>query len=129
MNLYRIISGEEWDQTKQNRKVPRCKSDERDNCVHLTRFEDLTLVATKYFTIEENPVVLEVDITDFNDKIIWREPTLDKTWKQPDAQIPNIEWRNIKGFAHFMTLPEKEGDLIIGKFQVPGDNDESGSGN
>lgn len=120
MYLFRIISAEEWDQTKQDRKVPRCPSDERDNCVHLTRFEDVTLVANKYFTIEENPVVLEVDITDFEDKITWIEPTLEKPWNQPNADIKNIDWRNIKRYARFIPFEEKEGDFQIGEFQNPG---------
>lgn len=121
MYLYRIISGEEWDQTKQERRVPRCPSDERDNCVHLTRLEDVTLVAHKYFTLDENPVVLAVDITDFEDKIVWIEPTIEKPWNQPNADIKNIEWRYIKKYAGFKRFEGRESDFQISEFQDPGE--------
>lgn len=119
MYLYRIISGEEWDQTRQDRKVPRCPSDERDNCVHLTKAEDVTMVANQYFTMEEKPVVLEVDVTDFEDKIVWLEPTIEKPWNQPNADIENIGWRNIKRYARFVDLKGTGGNFETGEFQQP----------
>jgi uncharacterized protein (DUF952 family) len=49
MVLYRVISEEEWQVTKRDKKVPRCKSDERAGCVHLTKYADILLVANNIF--------------------------------------------------------------------------------
>lgn len=114
MYLYRIISGEEWNVTKRDNKVPRCKSDDRDDCVHLTKRGDVTLVASKYFVRNENPVVLEIDVADFENGIAWTEPTLEKPWHQPNADIENIEWRNIKRYTYL--IPHEENEFMIGTF-------------
>ena len=108
--------------------MPRCASDGGDNFVHLTRFEDITLVANKYFTMEENPVVLDVDIKDFEDKIVWIELTSEKPWNQPGADIENIEWRHIKKYAPLITIPGNENHLFIGEFNSPNDKDVPASG-
>lgn len=116
MYLYRIISEEEWITTKKENKVPRCKSDQRDNCVHLNKYEDVILVTNKYFVRDENPVVLEIDISDFESRIVWKEPTVEKPWYQPNADIENIEWRNIKMYSYLIPHVEKENEFMIGSF-------------
>lgn len=54
MMLYRIISNEEWITSQEEGKVPRCKIDERENCIHLTKYEDLVLVTNKYLLRKKN---------------------------------------------------------------------------
>lgn len=49
MNLYRIISNDEWKQTLIDGKVPRCASDNRAGFVHLNKQDDIETVANKYF--------------------------------------------------------------------------------
>src|SRR5687768_5187122 len=100
MYLYRIISEEEWQQTIKDKKVPRCNSDKRDDCVHLTRYEDLEHVASKYFVKEEKPVVLKIESQPFEEKISWIEPTDEKPWQQPNANIENIDWKYINGYTY-----------------------------
>lgn len=119
MILYRVISEEEWVQTKRNRKVPRCKSDERDNCVHLTKYEDVIVVANKYFESEEQPVVLEVDVSDFQDQITWMEPTIEKPWHQPNAAISNIIWKNINRYATLIPVYDNNNEFSVGEFLNP----------
>ena len=100
MKLYRIISKEEWLISKNEGKVPRCKSDERDNCIHLNKYEDITLVTNKYFVKEEEPVVTEVDSPRFEDKLKWEAPTPDKPWLQPNLFIENIPFNTISRFCY-----------------------------
>lgn len=119
MYLYRIISGAEWSQTKVDGKVPRCASDKRDMCIHLTRFEDIVTVADKYFTIDEKPVALEIDIRNLEDKIVWKEPTVQKPWIQPEADIDAIEWKIIKGYASLLPSSVDKNSFSLSEFQEP----------
>jgi uncharacterized protein (DUF952 family) len=116
MYLYRIISEEEWITTKKDSKVPRCKSDKRDNCVHLNKYEDVILVTNKYFVRTENPVVLEVDISEFESRIAWMEPTTEKPWYQANAEIENIKRRDVKRYSYLIPHVEKENEFMIGSF-------------
>ena len=103
MILYRIISMEEWIKSKEEGKVPRCKSDEREDCIHLTKYEDIVLVTNKYFTKEEKPVVIEIDAEIFKENITWVSPTAGKPWHQPNLHFENIPYNIISRFCplHF----------------------------
>ncbi len=119
MNLYRIISEEEWLQTIRDKKVPRCNSDKRDDCVHLTKYEDLALVASKYFVKEEKPMVLEINTMGFEEKITWADPTQEKPWYQPNANIDHIDWKHIKSISYVIPITGKENEFSIGAFLNP----------
>ena len=99
MMLYRIISMEEWIKSKEEGKVPRCKSDERENCIHLTKYEDIVLVTNKYFIKEEKPVVIEIDSEIFKEQITWVSPTAEKPWHQPNLHLENIPYNIISRFC------------------------------
>lgn len=96
--------------------MPRCRSDERDNCVHLTKYEDIILVANKYFVRNENPIVLEIDISEFEDKIVWADPTMEKPWHQPNAAIQNILWKNILAYAHLEPASDTSAEFVLAQF-------------
>jgi len=116
MHLYRIISEEEWLQTIHDKKVPRCNSDKKEDCVHLTNYEDLEQVASKYFVKEEKPVVLKIDSKSFEEKISWGDPTNEKPWHQPNANIDHIDWNYIIGYSYLIPLNGKENEFSIGAF-------------
>jgi uncharacterized protein (DUF952 family) len=124
MVLYRVISEEEWHITKRDKKVPRCKSDERDGCVHLTKYEDVSLVASKYFVEEEHPVVIEIDITSFQNKIVWIAPTIEKPWQQPNAFIENLNLNDILRYAYLVPGTEKVNEFTIGSFLSQNTNED-----
>ncbi len=101
MYLYRIISDNEWTQSKKEGKVPRCNSDRRAGHVHLNKFEDIITVANKYFEPAEKPVVLEIEMSSgLDEKLIWEQPTDEKNWEQANLQIENINMKDVKRFSY-----------------------------
>ena len=116
MNLYRIISEEEWIKTKADGKVPRCNSDKRAGHVHLNKFEDIKLVASKYFAKEEKPVVVEVDTTELEGKLFWELATKEKPWEQPYLRVENINLMYIQRFCYLISNPKGNNDFEIGEF-------------
>ena len=108
MKLYRIISKNEWVQSKLDGKVPRCNSDRRAGHVHLNKFDDIKTVANKYFEHSENPVVIEVNVSkDLEKKLTWEEPTEDKNWAQAHLHIENIDLNDVERYS-FLKLIDKD---------------------
>ncbi len=116
MKLYRIIPEEDWIKTKIDGKVPKCNSDKRAGSVHLNKFRDIKLVASKYFIKDEKPVVVEIDTTDLEEKIFWEEPTKEKPWEQPNLRADNIDFRYIKRLCYLIPDPQKNNGFEIGEF-------------
>ena len=117
MKLYRIISKDEWIQSKKEGKVPRCNSDRRADHVHLNNFEDIKTVANKYFEHSENPVVIELNVSsDLKKKLTWENPTYEKNWEQAHLQIENIDMKYVERFS-FLELVDG-GKFDIGKFII-----------
>ncbi|MCS2608482.1 DUF952 domain-containing protein [Halomonas dongshanensis] len=90
MHLYRVITMENWQKAQSQGYVPRCGNDHNADCVHLNVHKAVVFSANRYFTPEEAPVVIEVDITSFKDKIEWLKPTEDQPWQKPRAHIDHI---------------------------------------
>lgn len=90
MHLYRVITIANWRKAQSQGYVPRCGNDHKADCVHLNAHEAVAFSANRYFTLEEAPVVIEVDITSFKDKIEWLPPTQDQPWQKPRAHIEHI---------------------------------------
>jgi uncharacterized protein (DUF952 family) len=116
MILYRIISEQEWFKAKAEGKVPRCNSDNRDNCVHLTKFEDIKQVSAAYFSKDEKPVVIEIDTEDFEEDIYWESANIKKPWDQPNLKIDNIRLKHVKRFCYLKPLGINE--FEIGEFLI-----------
>ncbi|MDI3326268.1 DUF952 domain-containing protein [Pontibacterium granulatum] len=88
--LYRVIRAEVWDQAQESGLVPRCGNDNTRNRIHLNMPEAVETIAARYFEPEECPVVLEVDITAFADRVEWIEPDQQNNWWQPLADVANL---------------------------------------
>lgn len=116
MKLYRILSKEEWLISQQQGKVPRCKSDVRDNCIHLNKYEDIVAVSNAYFIKEENPVVIEIDAEKYRDQITWISPTALKPWQQPNLVLDNIPLNEISRFC-YLEFNDKYGTFEIPELQ------------
>ena len=69
--IYRVISGDDWEQTKASDLVPRCGADERDGFIHLSTRETIVETANLYFEPAEQPVVLEVDVVELGPALKW----------------------------------------------------------
>lgn len=119
MNLYRIISENEWTQSKKDGKVPRCNSDRRAGHIHLNKFEDIKTIANKYFEPSENPVVLEVKISsELNKKLIWEQFTDEKNWEQAHLLIENIDMNDVKRYSYLIPNDKINGKFEIGDFSA-----------
>ena len=88
--LYRVVEKEAWTEAKKTGKVPRCNADQKADHVHLNTREWVEYVAGVFFEPFEEPVVLEVDTSDFEKSIKWYPSTDEKPWEQPCAKIDNI---------------------------------------
>lgn len=112
MNLYRIISKDQWIQSKKDGKVPRCNSDRRAGHVHLNKYSDIKMVANKYFEHAENPVVIEVNISsELKKKLTWEKPNEYKNWEQAHLQIENIDLKDIDKFTYLKLIGNNKFDL------------------
>ena len=69
--IFRVISGEDWEQAKSRDVVPRCGADERDGFVHLSTHESVLETANLYFEPAEEPVVIEVEVGLLGDALKW----------------------------------------------------------
>lgn len=117
IKLYRIISKDEWTQSKKDGKVPRCNSDRRAGYVHLNKFEDIKTVANKYFEHSENPVVIQLNLSsELEKKLNWENPTEEKNWEQAHLEIENIDLKDVEKFT-FLKLVDKN-KFEIGEFNL-----------
>ena len=69
--IYRVISKEDWEETKASGGVPRCGNDERDGYVHMSPYDPVLDTAGLYFTPDEEPLVLEVDEEALGEALRW----------------------------------------------------------
>lgn len=90
MTLFRVIPQQIWHKTQTLGFVPRCGNDLREDCVHLNVKEAVTFSANRYFTLEEAPMVIEVDTAEFENALEWLPPTENEPWTHPRANISNI---------------------------------------
>ena len=117
LKLYRIISENEWTQSKKDGKVPRCSSDRRAGHINLNKFDDIKTVANKYFEPAENPVVLEIEISsELYKKLIWEQPTNEKNWEQAHLLIENIDMNDVKRYSYLIINDKRNGQFEIGEF-------------
>ena len=89
-NLFRVISAAELASAGASGVVPRCPSDERNNCVHLNLRRDVETVANRYFTADESPVALEVRRHDLEPHLAFSSATQAKPFCQVMLSRSNI---------------------------------------
>ena len=88
--LFRIVAASQWEQALASGWVPRCAADERCNRIHLNECRDVERVAALWFSSQERPLALELDVTSVASSLRW-EPRADEpleTW--PNLHIGNI---------------------------------------
>lgn len=112
-HLYRVVPASHWDQALRSGSVPRCAADTRLDRVHLNKREDVELVANLWFTPEEQPVVLEVEVASLADHIRWeaRESAPDGVW--PNLYMPAIPARNVVRVIGLEHLTESDGRSVF----------------
>ena len=93
-HLYRVVPAVHWHEALQTGAVPRCPADRRLDRVHLNKLEDVELVANLWFTGEEEPVVLEVDVESFGECVRW-EARSDPGGVWPNLYAPAIPTKNV----------------------------------
>lgn len=119
MNLYRIISENEWLKSLKDGKVPRCKSDRRAGHIHLNKFEDIRTVGNKYFEPAEKPVVLEIYISsELDKKLVWEQSNEVKNWEQVNLKIENIDMMDVKRYSYLIIKDEKKPGFEMGEFLI-----------
>lgn len=94
-HLYRVVSAAHWHEAIRSGAVPRCPADTRMDRVHLNKFEDVELAANLWFTAEEEPVVLEVEVASLGEHLRWeaREDPPEGVW--PNLYVPAIPTENV----------------------------------
>ncbi len=106
--LFRVVSSEQWQQATATGLVPRCPADEREDRVHLNERKDVERVANLWFSPEEQPLALEVDVSTVPSDIRW-----DLRVKEPFETWPNLYARSIRVeqvlAAHRLVLDERTG--------------------
>ena len=70
-HVYRVISGEDWEQTKFSDVVPRGGADARDGFVHLSTEDTVLETANLYFEASENPVLVEINTKELGKALRW----------------------------------------------------------
>lgn len=88
--LYRVLPLTTWQQARAAGRVPRCGNDHKADGVNLSLAEAIEYTARRYFTADEQPVVLTVDTSGFSQRIEWREPLANEPWLRPLARIPGL---------------------------------------
>lgn len=110
--LFRVVSSEQWDQAKATGLVPRCPADEREDRVHLNERKDVELVADLWFSVEEQPLALELNVSEVTSDIRW-----DLRVKEPVGTWPNLYAGNIRVdqvlAAHRLVLDEQTGHFRL----------------
>ncbi|MBJ7575453.1 DUF952 domain-containing protein [Luteimonas sp. MC1828] len=94
-NLFRIVSAAELTTAARSGLVPRCPSDERSNCVHLNRKEDVETVANLYFTPEEAPVALEIRSADIAEDLTFLPATEGKPFQQANLARQYVSFSSV----------------------------------
>lgn len=89
--LFRVVSSDQWRQAAASGLVPRCPADEREDRVHLNERKDVERVADLWFSPEEQPLALEVDVSGLLSDIRW-----ELRIKEPFETWPNLYVRNIR---------------------------------
>lgn len=88
--LFRVLTAATWKEARSTGIVPRCGNDQKDDGVNLNLAEAVQYTANKYFTVDEEPVLLEVDTSSFTEQIEWREPLANEPWQRPLARIKGL---------------------------------------
>ncbi len=91
MQLYRVVSQADWEEALRTGLVPRCGSDQRAGWIHLNAAADVETVAARYFTLQERPLALRLDLSGQQAALCWLAPTEAKPWRQPVLLVSQLQ--------------------------------------
>jgi uncharacterized protein (DUF952 family) len=119
-SLFRITALADWQRAQASGVVPRCAADERDGCIPINAEDDIERVASAFFSVEAQPLALELDATALGESITWLPAAPAKPWPQGRLAIPNILCAHVLSVrprlpaasdaAHARRLPSRSGD-------------------
>lgn len=69
--LFRVLPLADWELALVTGLVPRCPADNRHDRIHLNDRESVERAASLWFTPEEAPVAIEIDVTTLAADIQW----------------------------------------------------------
>lgn len=106
--LFRVISRAQWDEACSTGLVPRCGADQRMNRIHLNRSTDVLHAANLWFSPEEHPVALEVDLSSVSSALKWELRSA-----QPFDVWPTLYLDNIS-MSLIMAVYDLPHDMVTG---------------
>nr|WP_283107725.1 DUF952 domain-containing protein [Shewanella hafniensis] len=98
--MYRVVPKEDWLEAQRCGHVPRCQADKRRGRVHLNELKDVELVANRWFSVEEEPVVLEIDVSGVAEFLKWEERAEEPLATWPNLYVEGVAVENVvRAFA------------------------------
>jgi len=104
--LYRVVPKEDWVEAERCGRVPRCQADKRRGRVHLNELKDVELVANRWFSVEEEPVVLEIDVSGVAEYLKWEERTEEPLGIWPNLYVECVLVENVVRVFALDSVPE-----------------------
>jgi len=116
-HLYRVVPKEDWVEAQRCGRVSRCQADKRRGRVHLNELKDVELVANRWFSVEEEPVVLEIDVSGMAKYLRWEERTEEPLGTWPNLYVEGVPVENVVRVFTLDAGPDDEGAVSfrIGK--------------
>ena len=113
--LYRVVPKSEWREALRSGVVPRCPADKRHDRIHLNKLDDVELAANLWFTAEEEPVALEVDVADLSEHLKWedRDDPPEGVW--PSLYVQAIPVSHV---VRVLTLLQRKDTAGLSSFQL-----------
>ncbi|ABS08131.1 DUF952 domain-containing protein [Shewanella baltica] len=105
-HLYRVVPKEDWVEAERCGRVPRCQADKRRGRVHLNELKDVELVANRWFSVEEEPVVLEIDVSGVAEYLKWEERTEEPLGIWPNLYVECVLVENVVRVFALDSVPE-----------------------
>lgn len=75
MQLYRVITEKNWNESLRLGYVPRCGNDKKEGGIHLNLAKAVEYTANRYFTEDEKPLILVINTDSFSEQLELRDPT------------------------------------------------------
>ena len=112
--LYSIISRSQWEQAHCSGFVPRCPADERRDRVHLNERHDIERVARMWFSADEEPIALELDVSSVQSKVKWERRTEPPLEEWPNLYLPAIPLEIVSAVHILDPDPGSVGGFTLG---------------
>lgn len=94
-HLYRVVPKKDLTEALRCGRVPRCPADKRLDRVHLNELKDVEFVANLWFSLKEEPVILEIDISGLAEYLKWEERTDEPFGVWPNLYVEGVPVENV----------------------------------